>query len=122
MPITPADFLNSSERLVKQATEVDFRNAASRAYYAAYHKSLILGDSIPEPEGDIYGVHARLIRKFLDHPEKTFREVGQQLKNGRSQRTRADYELKDKFKLSQAQMAIDHSRRVFSLIEKMSSQ
>ena len=38
MAVNPKQLLDAAHELAEGSREVDFRNAASRAYYAAYHR------------------------------------------------------------------------------------
>ena len=46
MPVTANALLEAAKVLGRGETEADRRNAASRAYYAAYHRCLPVGRSV----------------------------------------------------------------------------
>ena len=65
MPVTPEEFLAAAEDLGQGTTEVAWRNAASRAYYAIFHRCVPIGASFGVKPDDA-NVHARLIGALTD--------------------------------------------------------
>ena len=47
MSVTPTEILEAAKGFAKGNSEVDWRNAVSRAYYAAYHRSTRSPEAIP---------------------------------------------------------------------------
>ena len=46
MPVSPEQLLTAAEALLERGSEeVDWRNAASRAYYASYHRCSVIAKS-----------------------------------------------------------------------------
>lgn len=51
MSVTPGEMLESAQRRLKGASEIDFRNSVSRAYYSAMHEAqTLLPQERPESE------------------------------------------------------------------------
>ena len=64
MPVNYQDFLDSALVLVDLGTEINHRNAASRAYYASFHCCLPI---FPWQESRYGGTtHQRLIQDLQD--------------------------------------------------------
>ena len=52
MPVTPDSILESAAAMSEGDAEVDWRNATSRAYYAAYHRCRPLA-TVRDPHADL---------------------------------------------------------------------
>lgn len=107
MPITNQDFMEAAQRMIiTGATEIDFRNSASRAYYAAYHSAKELISAKKKSINFSAGVHQQLIISLETSSESKIREVGKLLKTCKAVRAHADYELSKLFNKNRAQTAI----------------
>jgi uncharacterized protein (UPF0332 family) len=102
MSIQYGDFMLSAESMHQAASaEIDFRNSVSRAYYAAFHSCLPIGDKLPGFADEIGGEHARLISKLegkavcakTRNQDMSIRSVGYLLRQVRQLRVEADYKL-----------------------------
>lgn len=129
MSIDCTAFLDSAEALLRGTSEVDLRNAASRAYYSVYHACKDLASSLPDFTGEnIGGVHAKLIRRFENCPitgiyketGRAYRSLGYQLQQMKAERTRADYELHLNFDQNRAETAIAMAHRIFAKVSALS--
>ncbi len=98
------DFLDSADTRLKQlnqTTEVDYRNAASRAYYAAYHacKNIAEQKKINLSAG---ATHEKLILGLKNSRNKDLQRLGNILQNMRDSRHKADYKINDTFSYQEA--------------------
>ncbi len=59
------EFLTSAQKLIEANSEVDYRNAASRAYYCAFHLCRILLEKLPQSQDNIGTSHQKIIEKLL---------------------------------------------------------
>jgi uncharacterized protein (UPF0332 family) len=121
MPVTPNDFLNSAIFLIKHSKEMDYRNAASRAYYCAYHNAEAEAKAkklpaIHYPLGKRPGVHQVLIDKFKNHPKPIYQQIGILLQQCKSFRTKADYYLHHNFTSTNAQNTIHTVKQITALL------
>lgn len=97
--ITGDAFIDYASKLAARnaATEAEQRSAVSRAYYGAYHlaKSFLerLGFTIQERNHDF------VKNCFVSSGQKLAKQVGIRLGDLRTQRNRADYDLKASFPL-----------------------
>ena len=110
MAVTPEALLEAAEEISAGDREVDWRNAASRGYYAAYHRCILLvyGDASAEPG------HQQLIRQLVDPKAAlAWRQAGHVLRQIKTLRERADYRTTEHFEQAEAQTAIEASRRIF---------
>jgi uncharacterized protein (UPF0332 family) len=109
-----AEFLRSAEKLLeKESVEVEYRNAASRAYYAAYHGRLDLSQrSKIEPVKSEGGVHQQLINGLCLHQDVRVKTVGYALKQLKRQRVKADYKLEQDFTLRDAQFTVESTQKL----------
>lgn len=110
MAVTPDELLTAAERLLGQgAGEVDWRNAASRAYYGAYHRCRLVADSAGLGATQTGGVHAGLVAAFLAplNP-RPVRALGYMLDQSRLSRVDADYNIDVPF--SRADGGVDRRR------------
>jgi hypothetical protein len=101
MSVTPEEFSDLATRLIANPTEIDWRGAASRAYYAAYHISKAASSLCPDNshfaiEG---GTHAKLIDRFESwhHPDPEVRKKSKRiayiLRDMKKTREHADYDI-----------------------------
>ncbi|OYQ80819.1 hypothetical protein B9T11_04885 [Wohlfahrtiimonas chitiniclastica] len=86
--VTPECFIASADELLKKenATEVDFRNAISRAYYGAFHKIFLTIEGAPEG-------HAELIHFLKASKDKNVKSLAILLGQLRAARVTSDYYL-----------------------------
>ena len=96
-------------------SEMANRNAASRAYYAAYH--ICLNFALEKNFDFIEGkgsYHAQLIQFYQSHPGRHYQAVGKILRRMRSTRTHADYYLDCPFTHYHAQKQLYEARLLFN--------
>lgn len=104
------DFLNFAKSLTDN-TEINHRNASSRAYYAAYHKCI-------ESFGKVYdptvkgGAHEQMIKYLLKGRDKSEISIGHQMNHIKSQRVLADYELTADFSKQESESAIMYATKI----------
>ena len=118
MSIGPDDFLDAAQKLGRGSDEVDFRNAVSRSYYAAFHRCKALakkGDFRVSGHGD----HADVI----DALERSFKTDGKilarMLRRCRTLRRKADYKIEDELTASEAQSCIDQAVKIFEIAKRI---
>jgi len=110
MAVAPEALLDAAAEIGVGGREVDWRNAASRGYYAAHHRCipLVYGDASAQPgHGELIG---RLTDAEASAPRK---QVGYLLMQCKQLRERADYRIADDFEQADAETALDTSRRIF---------
>ena len=128
MSITPKDLLSLAKRIVSAGeSEVDFRNAMGRAYYAAYHEAKRFHDSLPSPGNappSKVGVHAelafRLQRPTIQQSDPRFRtsqNVGWHMTWLHDKRINADYRLQQSIGQHDSAQTDARSERVFELCQ-----
>jgi uncharacterized protein (UPF0332 family) len=117
------EFLSTArEFLEKQPIrEVDCRNAASRAYYCAFHSCKQLLEQHPPNEPQYGSVHDKVIAELLNHQDKRFRKLGNMLKATKKLRTDSDYELQKKFPIQNAKTAIGDVHKLLQEIQNIQS-
>jgi uncharacterized protein (UPF0332 family) len=88
------EFLDSAYQILQGAKgEVDYRNAASRAYYAAYH----LAEKRVGESATMGASHERIITALKGSPHQQERSLGNQLQQIKRSRVWADYRLDEDF-------------------------
>jgi uncharacterized protein (UPF0332 family) len=95
-----------------EAVEAGYRTAASRAYYAAFHRSR---ETIESERGAKLGqqsIHSEVLRYFQGRPGRE--EVAQSLERLLNKRRHADYNGHRPFPPEEAQLALELARRVLS--------
>jgi uncharacterized protein (UPF0332 family) len=87
------EFLTLAQALATEATEVAWRTAASRAYYAAFHvaRTLMQDLGFTVPHGD--RAHAHLWLRLSNAGDAQVEQAGADLNALRRDRNRADYDL-----------------------------
>ena len=113
MAVIPEVLLQAAAALGDGNQEVDWRNAASRGYYAAYHLCILFsyGHASAEPG------HSELIYRLTQGAEVRDRQLGHLLQQCKQLRERADYRTMDDFERNESRMALRASRRIFELVE-----
>lgn len=106
MSVTYQHFLDSAKVFLSGLSEIDYRNAASRGYYAAYHICLKLGKRYPDFIDDKSGVHEKLITKLEGARDHNIKAIGYILRVCKNSRKKADYLLEDKFSKQEAELTI----------------
>lgn len=122
MSVVPQDFLDSAQHLLDQnpSREIDWRNAASRAYYALYHFARIYAEqNLISPSTYSDTTHKRLIQLYLDagKSDMWLLSVGYIIKNARNIRTNADYKCNLDFMRSDACSVLADFQRVTQQLE-----
>ena len=134
MTVTPQDFIRSAEKMLKSDLEIDYRNAASRAYQGAHHACRKLREdldlapltNVPEQEGS----HKKLIRALQQaHLPATknqqwvkaihIRQIGHMLNSARDLRYAADYGLDQYFSKKKARQLIISSQIIVHQVNQL---
>lgn len=107
MSVTKEDLLQLANELLLTVTEVEWRAAVSRAYYAAYHGCRVWHAGMPTPgsaSGQPGGVHQQLLNQMRNGaPEWSTSEkflgrvLSAQLGALKARRKIADYDLNESF-------------------------
>ncbi|QGJ20341.1 hypothetical protein [Polaromonas sp. Pch-P] len=128
MSITPTDLLGLAAQLAaaSDATEVSYRGAVSRAYYAAYHDSDVWHSQLPVPgflpAQFAGGMHSQLCHR-LANPDATLhadrkvrsKQRGYVLKVLHALRICSDYELSEVVGAEDSQQAISDAQKIIAL-------
>ena len=115
MAITPRELLEAAGTLGQRGSEVDLRNAASRAYYAAYHQCRQLARDLRlRPAPGSGGVHQRVIGTLTGSQDMKLKRLGYMLEQCRKLRVAADYDIKAEFPLGHARTALAQCRKILS--------
>jgi uncharacterized protein (UPF0332 family) len=134
MSVTPQDFIFSAEKLLDEDLEINYRNAASRAYQGAHHacrrlrENLKLGLPINVPDQE--GYHKKLIRSLQQTPIPLkkgpswskaihIRQLGHMLSSARDLRHAADYGLEKTFTRKKARQLIVASQIIIHQVNQL---
>lgn len=123
MSIKPQEFLRSAEELAAtDAREVHQRNAISRLYYAAYHRTCEYiepdGKDRRNDNGRRVGSHRNYIEQLKECDSGTpARKLGVSLSVVYSGRIRADYKLTEDVIPREFPMHLNRTRDIFTLID-----
>lgn len=113
MSVTADCFLSFAEwTFSERQDEIGCRNAASRAYYAAYHACSIFAHQHLAVPADAPGVHVQVIEAFVGSRQQEHRAIGYMLKQCRDLRAAADYDLNLCFESREAHQALSQARKV----------
>jgi uncharacterized protein (UPF0332 family) len=128
MSISPSNLLQLSKDILTTAkSEVEFRNAIGRAYYAAYHAAAAFHASLPS-SGELplkrMGMHLELAyqlsRPTIDPADPRFRKsrtLGQDLNWLHGKRLNSDYDLNRSVTLSDATSVVERAEAAIDLID-----
>lgn len=70
MSIEVTDLIGLAQQLSAGNSECEWRSGASRAYYAAYHKALLVADRCLPPSPYVSGEHQRLTDRYIAEGKK----------------------------------------------------
>jgi len=110
--VNAKEFLDSAYQINQDATkEVDYRNATSRAYYAAYHGCKKL---VNEPA--VMGAsHEKVIIALKNSSHQEKRSIGNSLQQIKASRVWADYQLDNSFPRSESNKVLEIVKRLYNL-------
>lgn len=114
MAVNPDDLFKAAKTLIQSEDEVSQRNAASRAYYAAYHRCLALSLHLRLEAALGHGVHARLRDALYRSKDSRVRSIAYILNECRKHRGQADYEIEQDFSPEDARTAINQCERIMT--------
>ena len=112
MPVTPNELLDAAKVIGRGEAEVDWRNATSRAYYAAWHRCLPIGRSVGLSARPGQGVHQQLIETLTGNRNTTLKSLGYMLRQCRDFRVEADYEIETDFPPEDARTALEQCEKI----------
>lgn len=124
MPVTPNEILGSAIALGRGEAEVDWRNACSRAYFAAFHRCRQLAEAY-EPHVETAGSNThRIVVQILTEPSRGPEAVGlgYMLGQCRKLRNRADYDVEDEFRRTSSLGAIQTSEDILARADAIGPQ
>ena len=115
MAVTPEVLLAAAEALGHGNSEADWRNAASRAYYAAFHRCRLAAEDARLSFPETGSVHIGLI-EALTYPlnPSRIRRLGYLLDLCRGHRADADYRIDQDFPRVVAETVLAHTREILS--------
>ena len=126
--VTPGDFLTFAEKAHAGAQgEYDHRNAAGRAYYAAFHCCDIESSRCPPlTEPGKLGSHDRVyqqIHNLVGNGAEAFalKSMASVAKSMKTVRQRADYQIEGEFDGSDATQQISLARKVMAKWAKINA-
>ena len=96
MPVTPELILESAAAMSEGSAEVDWRNATSRAYYAAYHRCREHA-TVMDPNADLSTAESHRVVPDILLERDDSRGLAYQLGSLRKVRNLADYEVDGEF-------------------------
>lgn len=114
MASTPEALLVAASSLGRGSTEEDWRNATSRAYYAAFHRCQLLVREAGLPLSNAASVHRGLVDAMTDRLSAgpAFASLGYILEQCRRHRVEADYEIDADFPQQLAHTVLDDCRNI----------
>ena len=120
MAVTPRELLEAAGALEERGSEIDLRNAASRAYYAAYHQCRRLAQNLRlRPAPGSGGVHRTVIDSLTDSGDRKLKSLGYRLEQCRKLRVVADYEIEVEFPPGDARTALAQCRKILDGAESI---
>lgn len=96
MSVSFKDFLESAEALLKNtdSQEIDFRNLISRSYYAMFHLSKEISETLVVADNNEFrktGSHEKIFNKFEKSSNKNHQRIAEIMYKCRDNRVKADY-------------------------------
>ena len=121
MPVTANALLEAAKVLGRGETEVDRRNAASRACYAAYHRCLPVGRSVGLSAQPGQGVHRQLIATLTGNPSRGLKSLGYMLELCRKRRVEADYAIETEFSPEKTRTVLAQCEKILNKADTLLS-
>ena len=120
MAVEPRVLFEAARVIGQGESEVDLRNATSRANYAAYHQYRPLAQGLPSPPGQ-GGVHWQLIGRLTQALNRELKSLGYRLDQCRRLRVRADYNIESEFPSASARTALAECEQILNKVESILS-
>lgn len=117
--IDAQDFLDAALAMMAGQREIDYRNAASRAYYCAYHVCRALLERMPNPNKSTAATHERVVMDLQTHPDRRLKKLGNKLNQAKALRRQADYALDADFSHTNAKQAIGHAQKIAAEVKAL---
>jgi uncharacterized protein (UPF0332 family) len=108
-------FLTSAQILMQGGSEIDYRNAASRA--CAFHLCKNLVETLPISADNIATSHQKIIEALAHSHDNRLKALGNKLKVVRELRHKADYKVDMKFTRYEASRVLSHTQKIASEVE-----
>jgi len=115
--VNAQEFLMTAQELLQGNREIDYRNAASRAYYCAFHRCKMLLEELPNSQGSIGASHQKVILELLYYPDKEVNKLGKKLEQAKRLRQKADYQLKVTFSRYEASRIVSQVQNLLSEVD-----
>lgn len=113
MPVTAREILDAADELAGGKREVDWRNGASRAYYAAFHRCRQLAVAERLAVAQTGSAHVALIDAFLANLNPApLKRLGFMLRGCRDRRADADYEVEASFSKQVGRSVVADCQRI----------
>lgn len=121
MPSSPQELLDAAEGLAATSAESLLRAAVSRAYYSAYHfGSVAVQNELPLINAlsiqGAGGSHEQLITKMLMAKTARWTSAAYRLRELKSERVKADYQLDSVVTQSEAIQAVGEAKKIFAVL------
>ena len=118
MAVSPKQLLEAAQELAQGSREVDFRNAASRAYYAAYHRCRPIAQRNGLRSSN-RGVHSDVIDALRTATKPTLKHLAQMLARCKALRAKADYKIAEDFRRSEAQASTLQAQKILTAADQL---
>ena len=117
MPVTPDDLFQAAVDMLKGgATETNWRNSASRAYYAAYHQARNTADRLGWSINATGTEHQKLQKEFKSRGQVS---IGNRLTTQHNRRVEADYRIRSRFSRQEASKQLKEVARLIEELKKL---
>ncbi|EDQ2625860.1 hypothetical protein ZG05_004388 [Salmonella enterica subsp. enterica] len=124
MSIQGKDFIDASRICLAAGSESGFRSAISRAYYALYHETCGILTCCPPTthDGVVQYLTSDARRKNEPYEMMSLIQLGAILKQQKTKRKRADYELAETILQTEAISSVSVVDKMLEKIAQMKSQ
>ena len=119
MAVTPEELLDAATKLERGNSEADWRNAASRAYYAAYHRCRGVAQDVRLSVPDGGSHHVALADALMHGANAPIRRIGHMLDLCRSRRALADYQIDGPFPRQLGRTVVEDCQHILSEADRV---
>lgn len=117
MPISSDEFIHCAEQLMLLKSEIGYRSAMSRSYYAIYHTaSLVAEQKSMDLVEDERSTHKRLFMRF---EKNGYKKYGDMLKMLHKKRVKADYRITEDLSGREAVVYLNECKQFYGKLQAL---
>lgn len=122
MTVSATDFERFARQLIQGVTEIEWRNSASRLYYAAYHACQAQAHRCPDNSNLKMGSHEALMKRYELQEGSYAKSIAYILLAMKRIRCQADYDISAEFAKDAAEKQMTHHQNLSAKLRAFAQQ